>query len=92
MGHLLCLKVTTVAVLAEVMGPKRREVHHSGLFRGSAPIFAASFANRQSSVLCVVCIIQCSYVHAFGHVARLDLPLLLFLSGRGTLVGAGVFF
>ena len=46
------------------------------------PDLVASFVNRQSSVLCIVGRIQCSYLQVFGHAAgRFTLTATLITSG-----------
>ena len=51
---------TAAVVLTVAINPKRMETHRPGLRQDFVSIFAASLADRQSSVLCVVGRMQCS--------------------------------
>ena len=46
--------VTAAVVLTVAIDPKRSETYRAALRQDFVPIFAASLANRQSSVLCGV--------------------------------------
>ena len=72
--------VTAAVVLTVAIDPKRSETHRPGLRQDSVPIFAASLANRHSSVLWVMGLIRCSKVQVCGHVERGAFALLLLLS------------
>ena len=71
--------VTAAVVLTMAFDPKRSGIYCPGLRQGSFPILAASFLNKQSSVLWVVGRIQFSKIQIGGRVERGAFALLLLL-------------
>ena len=75
-GHVRCLVATRAVLLTVAIDPRRPGTDQSGLRQESLPIFSASFFKRQSSVLWVVGLIQCSNLQLDDCVARgVFLPL-----------------
>ena len=65
--------VTATVVLTVAIDLKRSGTYRSGFVRTLSRFFAASLANRHSSVC--GCRLQCSYVQVCGRVTRqVDLP------------------
>ena len=69
-------------MLTVAIDPKRSGANRSRPRQGSLSILAASFLNRQSSVLWVVGRMQCSKVQVDGRVERGVFALLLLLLSR----------